>query len=192
MEGAGSNPLFNFLKSVYVGPFEENETVQMLDSLGKLMNFPLDRPQLATIHELSGGHAFLARQIAAMLYDKREDGTGSDRMLANPIRYSDTLRSYFQENVWSPLEVRGDAAALDILSALADRNGWMTDTDLQARCSQPKTVCWTAIEWLANAGVISRKTSDGAGESYRIRMGMFTQWFQQSEISTRKNAQQAL
>jgi hypothetical protein len=186
--GAGTNPLFNFLKSVYAGPFEEADTVQMIDTLGKLMNFQLDPVQLAAIHELSGGHAFLARQVAAMLYDRREDGAGREKLLANPIRFSETLRSYFPENVWSPLETRGDTAALTILSVLADGNRWMTDTELQARCGQPKTVFWSAIEWLTQTGVIASRPHEGEGESYRIRMGMFAQWFQQSEVSVPKNA----
>jgi hypothetical protein len=184
--GAGTNPLFNFLKSVYAGPFEKADTVQMIDSLGKLI-FPFETQQLAEIHELSGGHAFLARQVAAMLYDLREGGVRRKRLLANPIRYSDTLRSYFPENVWSPLEARGDTAALAVLTALADANGWMADTELQARCPQSKTVFWSAIEWLAQTGIIARRAGEGAGESFRIRIGMFVQWFQQSEVSMRKN-----
>jgi hypothetical protein len=186
--GAGTNPLFNFLKSVYAGPFEQADTVQMIDSLGKLMNFQFEPDQLTEIHELSGGHPFLARQVAAMLYEMREGGVGRERLLANPIRFSGTLRSYFPENVWSPLERRADTSALAILTVLADANGWVADTELLARCPQAKTVFWSAIEWLLQTGIIATRVGDDAGNGYRIRMGMFTQWFQQSEVSVKKNA----
>ena len=181
--GAGTNPLFNFLKSVYAGPFEEPDTIQMIETLGKLMNFQLDQGQLAAIHELSGGHAFLARQVAAMLYDRRENGTARERLLANPIRYSDTLRSYFPENVWNPLQARGDAAALAILTVLADANDWMTCSELETRCPQPKTVFWAAVDWLTRTGVLERRSAEGTEESYRIRIGLRAQWFQQSVAS---------
>jgi len=187
IEGAGTNPLFNFLKSVYAGPFAEADTVQMLDSLGKLMNFPLDSTRISSIHEISGGHPFLARQVAAMLYDRREDPSGPARLLANPIRYSETLRSYFPENVWSPLERRGDTAALTIIAMLAEANQWVSDAELQSRCLLPNTVFWSAAEWLAQTGVITRRHNEGTGESYRIAIGMLVQWYQQSEVSVRKD-----
>ncbi len=186
-EGGGTNPLFNFLKSVYVGPFDENDTAQMIDSLGKLMNFPLDEPERNAIHALAGGHPFLARQVAAMLYEKRDGAIARERLLANPIRYSETLRSYFPENVWRPLEARGDSAALAILSELAEASGWIPATHLEARCRRPKTVFWSAIEWLAQTGVIARQADDAGDESYRISIGMFVEWFRQSEVSAGKH-----
>ena len=119
---------------------------------------------------------------------RRRSATATTPKRSNPIRFSATLRSYFPENVWSPLETRGDSAALRILTVLADGNDWMTCTALQARCRQPKTVFWSSLEWLTQTGVIKRRQVDEAEESYRIRMGMFAQWFHQSEVSSHKNA----
>ena len=185
LSGAGTNPLFSFLKSAYAGPFDEAETVQMIGTLGNLMNFPFEASELTAIHMLSGGHPFLARQVAAMLYERRDDGAGRHKLLGNPIRYSETLRSYFPENVWSPLERRGDAAALAVLTALADEDGWLDCTELQARCGLAKTVFWGAVEWLSQTGVIARGTVGGRDEQYRISMGMFALWFRQSEVPVR-------
>jgi hypothetical protein len=187
VEGAGTNPLFNFLKSVYVGPFDESDTTQMIDSLGKLMNFAFDESELKQVHALSGGHPFLSRQVASMMYERRETGPARERLLGNPIRYSETLRSYFPENVWRPLEARGDSTALAVLAELADCGGWMTAAHLQARCRVANTVFWSAVEWLEQTGLIERRAADGGEESYRGSIRMFAEWFQQSEVSVRGN-----
>ena len=186
--GTGTNPLFNFLKSVYAGPFRETDTVQMIQALGKLLNFELEPGELQRIHALSGGHPFLARQVAAMLYDHREDVPDRERLLANPIRYSETLRWYFVENIWNPLHARDDKPALAILKELARAKDWVTDAEIQARCAYPTTVLWAATDWLAQTGIIAREAAaPGAGqavEEYRICIELFLQWYDQSEISS--------
>src|SRR5262249_52843270 len=136
---------------------------------------------------LSGGHPFLSRQGASMLYERRESDIPPAALLSNPIRYSDTLRSYFPQNVWGPLKERRDTASVEILASLAGRPDWIPDAELQSLCAVPATAFWQAVAWLTHVGLVDTRTSDRTGESYRIRVGMFTQWFQQSEVTLPKH-----
>ena len=67
-----TNPVFQFFKEVFVSSFPQEETETMLNEIGQLMGVQFEPELLATIHQESGGHPFIARQIASLLFKKAD------------------------------------------------------------------------------------------------------------------------
>ncbi len=71
--GVATNPVFSFFKEIFLPPFSEAETQNMLVNLGKLMGLEFDAATPKQIHYNSGGHPFVSRQIARFLTQKIRD-----------------------------------------------------------------------------------------------------------------------
>ncbi|WP_366914243.1 HEAT repeat domain-containing protein [Mastigocoleus sp. MO_188.B34] len=71
--GVATNPVFSFFKEIFLPPFSEEETQDMLVNLGKLMGLEFDTATPQQIHYQSGGHPFVSRQIARFLTQKIKD-----------------------------------------------------------------------------------------------------------------------
>ncbi|KST66441.1 HEAT repeat domain-containing protein [Mastigocoleus testarum] len=71
--GVATNPVFSFFKEIFLPPFSEEETQEMLVNLGKLMGLEFDAATPQQIHYQSGGHPFVSRQIARFLTNKIKD-----------------------------------------------------------------------------------------------------------------------
>lgn len=63
------NPLFSWAKSYYVGPLERDETDLLANALGSKMGIRIEEGALEALHEASGGHAFLYRNLASTVVD---------------------------------------------------------------------------------------------------------------------------
>ena len=74
--------------------------------------------RLPEIHYESGGHPFVARQLASLLYthvtqtQATADGealvlfSSAKRYLEEALAYSNVLKHYLPENIWAPLKKR--------------------------------------------------------------------------------------
>src|SRR5262249_21433317 len=58
-DGLPTNPVNQFFKEIFLQPFSEKETSNMINNIGRLMGRSFDAQTLAAIHEGSGGHPFV-------------------------------------------------------------------------------------------------------------------------------------
>ena len=182
----GTNPLYSFFKETFLGPFAASETTEMLDGLSRLMGWGFDAETARAIHMSSGGHPFLARQLASLLRDRLapgEDetvtGVAAARFLKRPLHYSGTLKDYFGQNVWADLETRGARASLAILRLLAEHvDDGVTDADLESALIGPSMregEIVDALLWLEAVGLVTRE-AEGPLDRYRLRVPLLAQW----------------
>lgn len=61
------NPLYRFIRSQYLAPFDVSELTQMLGRLGKPMGVSFEAPAVELIHSWFGGHPFLSRQLCSAI-----------------------------------------------------------------------------------------------------------------------------
>ena len=121
-----TNPVFNFFREEFVSPFSPDETRMMLTDIGKLMGRAFDDETLASIHKDSGGHPFIARQLASLLCNRvtsESNGlinySASKVYLDKPFTYSSILKDYVGQSIWGDLKKRGFEAAIAVLNLLA-------------------------------------------------------------------------
>jgi hypothetical protein len=121
-EGVASNPVYNFFKEIFLPPFSETDTTTMLTDLGRFMGRTFDEPTLQAIHRESGGHPYVARQLASLVCARMPaEGaapvpwSAAQRYVERPFNYSDTLKNYCDEGIWGDLQKRHFTAAMTIL-----------------------------------------------------------------------------
>lgn len=186
-EGVPTNPVCNFFKEIFLPPFREKDTKRMLTDIGRLMGRQFDQQTLETIHRNSGGHPFLARQLASLLCDKISTNENeqitmqaAERYLNKPFIYSGVLKDYFPQNIWADLAKREFESAMTIFQVLACNEeleqGVKQEvilTQLSGNFTEDK--CLDALLWLEAAGLVSREET-GDGDYYRIRMLLMSRW----------------
>ena len=59
------NPLFSWAKSIYVSPFTREEADDLATTVGAKMGIQMQPGALEALHEASGGHAFLYRNLGS-------------------------------------------------------------------------------------------------------------------------------
>lgn len=59
------NPLFSWAKAYFIAPLDRGEADEMSLSIGGRMGVQITRSALRSMHEASGGHAFLYRHLAS-------------------------------------------------------------------------------------------------------------------------------
>jgi len=182
-----TNPVFSFFKEVFLSPFSERETAEMLTDIGKLMSVDFDQKTLQAIYRESGGHPFIARQIAHFLNEALcqhgntfIEWSAAQEELENSSLYFDELINYFDESIWKDLENRNFQAATNILEALANGSNldeWVAELDLleYLNTSFSKEQYRKALNWLVAVGLVSRERSSGKNK-YQIRMLGFLRW----------------
>ncbi len=188
-EGVPTNPVFKFFSEIFLSPFSEQETTEMLTDLGKLMGIDFDTETSKEIHRASGGHPYVARQIARFL-STNLSGEGNrviewllaQNELDNSLLYSDEINNYFEKSIWEDLEKRNFESAMSILRILAaqkDLDEWIAGQALVARlgASFSQAQCRQALNWLVAVGLLERKqTADG--DHYQIHTLHFSRWLQ--------------
>ena len=191
-EDVASNPVFSFFKEVFLSPFSKEETTTMITGLGRWTGRKFDDKTLIRIYNESGGHPFVARQLASLLYSHvtqiktAADGeslivfSSAKRYLEKPFTYSNVLKDYFSQNIWVPLKKRNFNSAMVILKLLA-ANGrlgkWLIEPALRAkiRGSYTENQLLDAFFWLEATGLILRNQTAGPAR-YRIEMSLLVRW----------------
>lgn len=59
------NPLFSWAKAVYVSPLAREDADQLASTIGQKMGIRIDPGALEALHEASGGHAYLYRNLSS-------------------------------------------------------------------------------------------------------------------------------
>jgi hypothetical protein len=191
-EGVPTNPVSNFFKEVFLGPFSEEETATMITGLGRWMGERFDDKTLAKIHHESGGHPFIARQLASLIHNRithtktTAEGealivfSSARRYLEEPFSYSNLLMHYFTNNLWGPLKNRQFDSAMTVLKILAANQNsgrWLSEPILrkQIKGRFTESQLLDAFFWLEATGLILQ-TRKAKLAYYRIGMSLLTHW----------------
>jgi hypothetical protein len=190
--GIPTNPVFKFFKEVFISSLSTEDTEKMLITIGSLMGYKdaFDKETLTWIHQVSGGHPFISRQLASIIYQKgclKEDHTitwaDAQRYIDKALKYSDTLRNYIGESIWGDLEKRKSELAMTILKVLAcngNANEWMAETTLRKYIGNQfiESQLLDALQWLEAVGLIDRRDATKGSEfdTSRIRLQLLSQW----------------
>jgi hypothetical protein len=180
-----TNPVFNFFKEVFVLPFSPEETTRMLTDIGELMGVKFDGQTLSAIHRESGGHPFVARQLASLLCKKivphgrgEIQSSAAQSYLDPPFTYSGILKDYFAQNIWGDLDKRNFDSAMAILKLLSCNE----DSEIMGnvvvdrlRDSLTESDCLDALLWLQAVGLVSAQESE-ARDRYRIQVPLMSRW----------------
>lgn len=188
-EGVPTNPVFSFFKEVFLAPFSAEETQTMLVDISRLMGRSFDPETLAIIHQDSGGHPFVSRQLASLLCAKvtEQDNeqiseAAAQRYIKRPFAYSSILKDYFSQNIWADLKKRNFEAAMAILKLLAcnlDGVKGIAEQDLQTLLNSlfTESQCLDALLWLEKVGLVMRsETADN--DYYRSSVPLLSRWLQ--------------
>ncbi|MBD2014388.1 ATP-binding protein [Microcoleus sp. FACHB-53] len=188
--GVPTNPVFSFFKEVFVSPFSQEETTEMLTEIGKLMGVAFDEESLVAIHRESGGHPFIARQLASLLckkVDKEKSDKGelitlssAKRYLNRPFKHSGILKDYFEQNIWADLQKRNFASAMALLQLLTcneESGEGIKEETLLERLSDyfSESECTDALLWLEAVGLVAREELED-DDSYRIQVLLMSRW----------------
>ena len=96
------NPVFNYLKEVYLQHLEFTECVRMIRSLGRGMGLKFTDGSIRKIYELTGGHPFFARQLCSYISELntvRPLTIGESDVTSVVETYLDLRSSHFAEIV---------------------------------------------------------------------------------------------
>jgi len=182
-----TNPVFNFFKEFFLSPFSQEENANMLIDIGKIMGLSFDEETLLAIHQESGGHPFLSRQLASLVHNKvATDGnkqiewSTAQRYVRKPFTYSGVLKDYFRQNIWNDLEKRNFSSAITILKVLAcneNSENKITDQSLfdYLKKSFTESQCLDALLWLEKVGLVNREELEHSN-SYKIQVSLLSLW----------------
>ncbi|OUL21367.1 hypothetical protein BV372_31770 [Nostoc sp. T09] len=188
--GVATNPVFSFFKEIFLPPFSEEETQEMLVNLGKLMGLELDAATPQQIHYQSGGHPFVSRQLARFFTQKFQDSYGNvliewsivEPYLARTLTQSGELKNYLEKSIWEDLEKRDFQVAISILRVMACNESFRDRipqlTLLNHLKSQFTTnQCLDACNWLTNVGLLYQEEVEHQ-DFYHIRIPLLSRWIQ--------------
>ncbi|MEQ8753901.1 MAG: HEAT repeat domain-containing protein [Coleofasciculus sp. G1-WW12-02] len=182
-----TNPVFSFFKEYFVSPFSQSETTRMLTDIGELMGVTFDQATQIAIHRESGGHPFIARQLASLLCKKvapENKGeinlSAAQRYLNKPFTYSGVLKDYFGQNIWADLDKRHFTCAIALLQLLTcnqETQPQITEEALFARLNPEFTQsqCLDALLWLEAVGLIHRDAIADK-DYYQLQVPLLSRW----------------
>ncbi|NEQ68024.1 MAG: HEAT repeat domain-containing protein [Symploca sp. SIO2D2] len=196
-QGVATNPVFSFFKEVFLEPFSEEDTEDMLTNIGKLMGLEFDQETPKQIHQQSGGHPFVSRQLTRLLTEKIKqesaklpksgnvviEWTKAEPYLEKSLTRRSELKNFLERSIWEDLEKRDFEAAIAVLQVLACNENLITEgiTEQrllnQLRDNFTKNQCLDACLWLTDVGLLYYEEVEHK-ELYKTRMPLLLRWIQ--------------
>jgi HEAT repeat protein len=199
-QGVATNPVFSFFKEVFLPPFAEEETKDMLINIGKLMGLEFDEQTPKQIHRQSGGHPFVSRQLARFLTEKIQNKNQDkntnpsqsrnmliewamvERYLEKTLSHKGELKNYLEKSIWEDLEKRNFDVAIAVLQAIACNEHFREGITEQALLNQLRdnfttSQCLDACLWLTNVGLLYHEEVEHQ-DFYQIRIPLLSRWIQ--------------
>jgi len=195
-QAIATNPVFSFFKEVFLSPFSEEETKEMLTNIGKLMGLEFDEATPKQIHQQSGGHPFVSRQLARFLTEKIKDknikpSQSRNRLiewamvegyLDKTLTHKGELKNYVEKSIWEDLGKRHFEVAIAILQVLACNehvSQRITEQRLLNKLGTKFTdnQCLDACIWLINVGLLYHEEVEHQ-DFYQIRIPLLSRWIQ--------------
>ncbi|MBW4589048.1 MAG: HEAT repeat domain-containing protein [Aetokthonos hydrillicola CCALA 1050] len=195
-QGVATNPVFEFFKEVFLSPFSTEETTDMLTNIGELMGLEFDETTLTQIHQQSGGHPFVSRQLTRFLTQKINDkNTNSsqgghiliewamvERFVDKVFSQKGELRNYFERSIWEDLEKRQSEVAISVLQVLACNENSPEKVTAKALLKKLQgkftdDQCLDACTLLTNVGLLYHGEVNNE-DCYYIRVPLLSRWIQ--------------
>ncbi len=194
--GVATNPVYSFFKEIFLAPFSAEETQDMLVNLGKLMGLEFDADTPQQIHNQSGGHPFVSRQLARFLTEKIKDNNTKlnqngnllitwamvQPYLARTLTQKGELKNYLEKSIWEDLEKRNFQVAISILRVIACNEPFHDKIPqaallhhLQSRFTANQ--CLDACNWLTNVGLLYQEEIEHQ-DFYHLRIPLLSRWIQ--------------
>ncbi|BAY90069.1 hypothetical protein FDUTEX481_05158 [Tolypothrix sp. PCC 7601] len=194
--GVATNPVYSFFKEIFLAPFSTDETQDMLVNLGKLMGLEFDTDTPQQIHNQSGGHPFVSRQLARFLTEKIKDNNTKlnqngnllitwamvEPYLARTLTQKGELKNYLEKSIWEDLEKRNFQVAISILRVIACNEPFHDKIPqaallhhLQSRFTANQ--CLDACNWLTNVGLLYQEEIEHQ-DFYHLRIPLLSHWIQ--------------
>lgn len=187
-----SNPVFSFFKEVFLTPFSEKETIQMLTDIGNLMGLEISEKIAEQIHLESGGHPFIARQISHYLYQSNL----ADINLSSSYRLTQDdwedilidfpeLSNYFEESIWKDIKKRDQESILSIFKIIAARddnsNGLINEKGIFSKLEEEYSSNETrkSLSWLKSIGFLSFEKRQNT-RYIKFKLPIFIKWLRMS------------
>jgi hypothetical protein len=167
--GVDTNPFYRFFQERYVTPLSSEETREMLTEIALAMGLQMDEDVQNRIHEDSGGHAALARQLASRACRMRTGeniGMPEYEKGLNDLLTTGSLDDYYRDNFWQP----STPTERKVLRYIESTNFELTDDALQAQ------------QYLFAIGIL-----EPYGAKYRVRGALFRGWLQQHKEASGAN-----
>jgi hypothetical protein len=175
--GERDNPVFQYYEEVFLTGLRTDAT--MIGGIGRLMGIKYTPESLAMIYHESGGHPFVARQLASSLAGRFP----ARPLVVDPVIVETAIEDY--------LSVKGDyfegifkgnslsRAALDVLTECAGLDQQAVSRDdlvsFAARRSIPRMVLDSALQDLELFGLFLRER-----QTYSFRMQLLRRWIRRS------------
>ncbi len=178
----GTNPLFQYFTERYVRPFDQSETLEMLNGLGALLGHEFADPTARQIQAWSGGHPYLSRRLAATTIGASVRRIEPEALppLSRIFDAAGALDEYLHGQLEQYLEGRGANTELRVLHALAAAEEGLTAPDIQERNSVAPVDLRRTLRWLTHTGLID--TVPGVAEpTYRLRLQLYAEFYRQSQ-----------
>lgn len=190
--GVATNPVFSFFKEVFLPPFSQGETQDMLTNIGKLMGLEFDKEATEQIHRQSGGHPFVSRQLARFLIKDKDIQPQSgniliqwatvERYLEKSLTHKGELKNYLEKSIWEDLEKRDFEVAIALLQVVSCNEHFRDGITEQAllnklRDNFTKSQCLDACLWLTNVGLLYHEEVEDQ-DFYHIRIPLLSRWIQ--------------
>lgn len=168
----------------------------MLVNLGKLMGLEFDTDTPQQIHNQSGGHPFVSRQLARFLTEKIKDNNTKlnqngnllitwamvEPYLARTLTQKGELKNYLEKSIWEDLEKRNFQVAISILRVIACNEPFHDKIPqaallhhLQSRFTANQ--CLDACNWLTNVGLLYQEEIEHQ-DFYHLRIPLLSHWIQ--------------
>ncbi len=194
--GVATNPVYSFFKEIFLAPFSADETQDMLVNLGKLMGLEFDADTPQQIHNQSGGHPFVSRQLARFLTEKIKDNNTKlnqngnllitwamvQPYLARTLTQKGELKNYLEKSIWEDLEKRNFQVAISILRVIACNEPFHDKIPQAAllhhlNSSFTANQCLDACNWLTNVGLLYQEEIEHQ-DFYHLRIPLLSRWIQ--------------
>ncbi|BAY30016.1 HEAT repeat-containing PBS lyase [Nostoc carneum NIES-2107] len=193
--GVATNPVYSFFKEIFLAPFSADETQDMLVNLGKLMGLEFDADTPQQIHNQSGGHPFVSRQLARFLTEKVDNNTKLNQngnllitwamvapYLARTLTQTGELKNYLEKSIWEDLEKRDFQVAISILRVIACNEPFHDKIPQAAllhhlNSSFTANQCLDACNWLTNVGLLYQEEIEHQ-DFYHLRIPLLSRWIQ--------------
>ena len=170
--GEVDNPLFEFIKSIYLPPFPMSECSDMAVKLGRGMGIEYDDEALVSLYAETGGHPYIVRQYCSFI---------SKRFPNRPLRVSPGIvcgcaddfvfeRSHVFQEILERLD-RDFPLEKDLLGFIVD--GVRSEKELGELAGQPGQ---DALRHLLGYQLVQR-CEDG---NYIVHIGLLQRWLQKS------------
>jgi tetratricopeptide (TPR) repeat protein len=184
--GQKTNPVFQAFKELFLGPFSEEESNEMVLNIGAGMGVDYTEDALQYLYEQSGGHPFITRQMCSLAVKKadwpntklKKDDIVS---VARDYLHSPETEAYIAEELWGALH---DEVEMGLLKDLAQHQP-QTENEL---IPESFALSQKQVRKKALSKLYERRLLNLNGNGYVIAYTCYRRWIRLNHLEEWENA----